>query len=87
MQGGEVFRFRHHALCFGFTDHLYFLCLLASEGYLISDDFVLDRVTKRSVEDDSYRVALDESHFLDAFTETAVTVYLDDHGSFAGMKF
>ena len=70
-----------HFLCFRFTDDLNLGSLLSTERYLISNYLIFNGIPQRSIKDNLHLASLDETHLNYPFTETAVTVHLNDHAA------
>ena len=79
LDGRQVFPFGEHLLCLRLAYHLDFLRLLATEGYPVSYDFILDGVSQRGIKNHLDLIAFDKPHFDYPLTESTVTVHLDDH--------
>ena len=78
---------RQEFLCFSLTDNLNLGRFLATKRYLISYDFILDRIPERGIEDDFHLAALHESHFYYPFTKASVTIDLNDHATLPRPEF
>ena len=77
----------HQCPCFFLADNFNHGSLLPAEGYLVSHDFIFDRIFKRGVQYHFYGFSFDESHFDDAPAESSVPHDFNDYTFFSGAKF
>lgn len=68
------------------TDDLYHPGFLPTEGNLISDDLILDRVPQRGIQDHLNLLPLDESHLYQPFPEAAMSMDTDNNTFFSCIK-
>ena len=57
------------------------------ERYLVTYDFIFNRVSERGIQDHLDLVASHKSHLNYSFTEASVTVDLDDNRTFPRLQF
>ena len=68
-------------------NHLNLVGLAMAQRNLISHNTVFHRVVERRIEQHLHFLALDKSHFYDAFAKAAVSKHFDDNAFLTGFKF
>ena len=68
-------------------DYLDIVGLLMTETDLVAHQFVFHGILKGCIKEHLYFLALDESHLNDAFTDSTMALYLNNHTAFAGLQF
>ena len=74
-------------LCFFLAYHFYHAGFVPSQGKLVTQYLIFDRILERGIQYHADLLAGDESHLDQSFPEAAVTVYFDDHAHASRLHF